>query len=382
VGASFKVSGYVRYNGERLSGVPVSIYVDGSYTSGATTDSNGYYSRNIYISTIGQHTLRASALGVYAERVITITYTPAPSSISVYAPSGVYTGDPFTIYGYVKDQYGNPYYSGPVTVTVAGQTHTTYGNSSTGYYSVGASISTAGTYTIRASAGSVSASRSIQVVAPEPTPPYVNSVTISAPGSAAAGQSFTIQGTVKDQYGDGMSGVAVSLYRDGTSLGTATTGSGGSYSKQASIAAAGTYTLKAVADSKQATRSITVTAALDATLVASPTSGAAPLAVTFTMGAGGGALPYTWSLDPGDGSAPYTGSRTTEGSWAKAHTYARAGTFTATLTVTDAAGAAAADRRTVAWPGAEAQPTGAGSLAAAAAPIIAGAALLATARKP
>jgi len=149
-----------------------------------------------------------------------------------------------------------------------------------------------------------------------------------------------------------------------------------------SIAVAGTYTLKAVAGSRQATRSITVTATLTATLAASPTSGAAPLTVTFTMGADGGALPYTWSLSPGDGSAPYTGSRSAEGTWTKAHTYTQTGIFIATLTVTDASGAAAADRRTVTGPSAEAPPTGARGLAAAAAPIVAGAALLAATRRP
>ena len=116
-------------------------------------------------------------------------------------------------------------------------------------------------------------------------------------------------------------------------------------------------------------------AQLTATLTAQPTSGPAPLPVDFTIGISAGAPPYAWSLDPGDGSEPYTGTRSTAGSIFLTHTYAQAGTFTATLTVTDASGAAAT-KQTVTRPGAEAQPTGARSLAAAAAPIIAGAALL------
>ena len=82
---------------------------------------------------------------------------------------------------------------------------------------------------------------------------------------------------------------------------------------------------------------------LSATLSASPSVGPVPLAVSFTIGIAGGVTPYTWALDYGDGSTP--GSGTVAGT--KLHTYTNVGTFTATLTVTDALGAATASRSKV-----------------------------------
>ena len=291
MGTSFSVYGYVRENGDKMVGVTVNIYVDGSFVTSTTTDSNGYYSRNIYISTLGSHTLKATSIGASASRSIYVTYTPR-----------------------------------------------------------------------------------------------VDSVTISAPSSVEAGQSFTVSGYVKDQYGYGYGGVTVKLYRNDSLFASVFTDSSGYYSKSTSISTAGTYTLKAVADSKQATRSITVTAPppppppppeLAATLSASPASGLAPLAVTFTIGISGGVSPYTWSLDPGDGSTPYTGSRSAAGSFTKAHTYTRAGTFTATLTVTDALGATARNKAT-ATPGAVSPQASAIGIAA---PLIAGAILVKAAHR-
>jgi len=69
------------------------------------------------------------------------------------------------------------------------------------------------------------------------------------------------------------------------------------------------------------------TTALSATASASPTSGTAPLAVTFTGGAAGGTSPYTYSWAFGDSTTSTTQS--------PSHTYSAAGTYTATLTVTD-----------------------------------------------
>jgi len=88
------------------------------------------------------------------------------------------------------------------------------------------------------------------------------------------------------------------------------------------------------------TWSIQIAAQLAATLSASPTSGKIPLPVTFTIGVSGGYTPYSWTLAYGDGTASDSG--TVAGT--KAHTYAKVGTWTATLTVTDALGATAIGR--------------------------------------
>jgi subtilase family serine protease len=69
------------------------------------------------------------------------------------------------------------------------------------------------------------------------------------------------------------------------------------------------------------------TTTLAASASATPTSGTAPLAVTFTGGATGGTSPYTWSWAFGDGS--------TSTSQSPSHTYSTAGTYTAKLTATD-----------------------------------------------
>jgi subtilase family serine protease len=100
---------------------------------------------------------------------------------------------------------------------------------------------------------------------------------------------------------------------------------------------AGTYTATlTVTDSKSntATSSVTITASAAASLsakaTASPTSGTAPLAVTFTGAASGGTSPYTYRWVFGDGSAAST-------TQSPSHTYSAAGTYTATLTVNDSA---------------------------------------------
>ncbi len=68
---------------------------------------------------------------------------------------------------------------------------------------------------------------------------------------------------------------------------------------------------------------------LSATASATPTTGNAPLATTFTGSATGGTAPYTYSWNFGDGS--------TSTAQDPSHTYQTAGTYTATLTVTDSA---------------------------------------------
>jgi PKD repeat protein len=69
------------------------------------------------------------------------------------------------------------------------------------------------------------------------------------------------------------------------------------------------------------------TTPLTAMASAQPTTGNAPLGVTFTGSATGGTAPYSFSWNFGDG--------TTSTAQSPSHTYSTAGTFNATLTVTD-----------------------------------------------
>jgi PKD repeat protein len=78
---------------------------------------------------------------------------------------------------------------------------------------------------------------------------------------------------------------------------------------------------------------------LSASSSASPTTGNAPLNVSFTGSAQGGTAPYSYSWSFGDGS--------TSTSQNPSHTYSAAGTYTATLTVTDSSSPAKTATSTV-----------------------------------
>src|SRR6478672_4851907 len=99
--------------------------------------------------------------------------------------------------------------------------------------------------------------------------------------------------------------------------------------------AAGTFTATLVASnangSTSASRTITVSSAPvapTASFTASPTSGTAPLNVQFTDTSTG--APTSWAWDFGDGASATTAS--------PAHTYTTAGSYTVSLTATNAAG--------------------------------------------
>jgi len=82
---------------------------------------------------------------------------------------------------------------------------------------------------------------------------------------------------------------------------------------------------------------------LEAKLTATPTSGPAPLSVTFSAAGSTGAI-VSFTLDFGDGSTPYSGTDLTV---SISHTYNNPGTYTATLTVFDAQGRRDTDSVTI-----------------------------------
>lgn len=111
------------------------------------------------------------------------------------------------------------------------------------------------------------------------------------------------------------------------------------------FSSAGTYQVTlTVVDSASATAtanvSISVTSPpFQAAATANPSSGAAPLEVAFTGSASGGTPPYTWIWSFGDGGAAAAQS--------PGHTYTSAGTYQATLVVTDSASRTATANVTV-----------------------------------
>jgi PKD repeat protein len=119
-----------------------------------------------------------------------------------------------------------------------------------------------------------------------------------------------------------------------------TFGDGGSSGQQTpshAYLAPGTYNATlTVTDSQSntATYSVTITVSqpqqtLSAFASASPTSGTAPLNVTFTGSASGRSPPYSYSWSFGDNSSSILQN--------PSHTYENAGSYSATLTVTDSA---------------------------------------------
>lgn len=104
----------------------------------------------------------------------------------------------------------------------------------------------------------------------------------------------------------------------------------------------GSYTVTLTVNDSNTGRSsassafLTVTAPLQATASASPTSGDVPLSVTFASSAWGGTAPYTYTWRFGDGAASSSSAPN------PSHTYAASGTFTATLWVNDSAGSSVA----------------------------------------
>jgi len=200
----------------------------------------------------------------------------------------------------------------------------------------------AGTYTakltVTTSSGS-SSTATVSVIATEPavasTPPTAVISSSSAAGPAPLSVSF-------DATGSSASGSAtITGYSWSFGDGTSATGASATHS----FTSAGTYsTVLTVTDSNGLTSSastpVVVTAAAEnvapkAVISATPTSGSAPLTVTFDGSASsdsdGSIASYTWQF--GDGSS---GSGKTV-----SHTYTTEASFTATLQVTDNLGATA-----------------------------------------
>ena len=121
-----------------------------------------------------------------------------------------------------------------------------------------------------------------------------------------------------------------------------------------SYSAAGTYTATLTvtdaaspAHTATSTQTITVsnsTSPLSAAASGNPTSGQIPLTTNFTGSAGGGTPPYSYSWNFGDSGS----SSNTSTAQNPSHTYNNAGSYTATLTVSDSASPAHTATSTVA----------------------------------
>jgi PKD repeat protein len=159
------------------------------------------------------------------------------------------------------------------------------------------------------------------------TPPCVLSCTATVPGTGTVSAPVSFTAT------------ATTTHCPGSPTFAWTFGDGGSSSQQNpahAYSAAGTYTwgLTVSVNGEVCTQGGTIVISstpppLQASSSSDKTSGTAPLAVAFTGAATGGTPPYGYSWTFGDGG--------TSAQQSPSHTYTQAGSFTAVLSVSDAA---------------------------------------------
>ncbi|MDA8192733.1 MAG: Ig-like domain-containing protein [Thermaerobacter sp.] len=197
VGSALTVSGLVTSNGTPMADVPVAVAVGSQTSTTVSTNAQGQYSATLTPTQAGSATVTVTAGP--ATNQATVTIQPlAPASITLNVPASVTVGQEFAIAGTVLATNGQPVANGThVTVSssdatdIPTQTVTTVGGQFT--VSVPSGITTLGTVTVAATAGSVTQSAPITV---QPGPP--ESVTLAlSPSSGPAGHAWTFSGTVE-----------------------------------------------------------------------------------------------------------------------------------------------------------------------------------------
>ena len=188
--------------------------------------------------------------------------------------------------------------------------------------SVAKTYSTTGTYTVKLTVGNTggttTATKTISVTAPTAAPPVASFSATPTSGTAPLLVTLTdtSTGTITGRAWD---------------LGDGTTSTAQSVAK--TYNAAGSYTVKLTVTnaggSSTTTKTISATASAPvANFTASPSSGIAPLPVTFSNSSAGTVVSYSWNF----------GDNTSSTAQNPSHTYANAGTYTVTLTATGASG--------------------------------------------
>jgi len=242
VGATTTLQATVKdQNGNAMSGQTVTWSTDNA--SAATVNSAGVVSG----VAAGTANITATSSGKSGSASITVSAAPpVVTTVSVAPPSAsVVAGSTVTLQATVKDQYGN---------AMTGQT-VAWSTNNPGAATVSSSgvVSgvAAGSATVTATSGGKSGTSAITVTA---APPAVTTVSVSPPSaSIVVGTTVTLQATVKDQYGNTMSGQTVNWSSNNTA--SATVNSSGVVTG----VAAGSATITAAVSGKTGTSSITVT---------------------------------------------------------------------------------------------------------------------------
>ena len=196
------------------------------------------------------------------ERAIDGITQPSITSVTISAPSSRERNVSFTVSGTVKDQFGVGVGGASVALFDNGSQFATVSTNSSGGYSRSTSIGSTGIHELAARSGGVYAWTDITITAPdEPEDPIISNITISAPSSHVEDSPFTVSGRVTDQFGDGVGGITVAIYVNGTHVSNDTPDSQGYYSLNLIISSPGIHTLMAFAGTKSASRNITITEA-------------------------------------------------------------------------------------------------------------------------
>ena len=197
---------------------------------------------------------------------------PVVTTVTVSPPSAsVVVGATTTLQATVKDQNGN---------AMSGQTVTWSTDNASAATVNSAGVVTgvaAGTANITATSSGKSGSATITVSA---APPVVTTVAVSPPSaSVVAGSTVTLQATVKDQYGNAMSGQSVTWSTNNSAAATV------SQSGVVTGVAAGSATITATSSTKSGSSAITVTAAAPVvtTVTVAPPSASIVAGTTVTL---------------------------------------------------------------------------------------------------
>ena len=268
----------------------------------------------------------------------TITVTSADNSPVVTAPAtaSVAENSPLTVSITAVDPEGDAITSLTATGLPPGATFTAGAGDTTGTLTWTPGYTQAGSYTVTFTASNAmsgSASTAITVTNVDRAP------VVSAPGTVTgkAAAAMVVNVTASDPDSDAIASLTASGLPAGATFTAGPGNTTGTLNWTPASGQTGSYTVTfsaANALSGLAATAITVTVANKlpvASLVVTPSTGNAPLAVTANASASSdsdGTI-ASYRFDFGDGSAPVT-----QGTATTTHTYA-AGSWTATLTVTD-----------------------------------------------
>lgn len=230
----------------------VSITIDGIDAGSASTDANGAFAASASASLDpGTYTLTAASGSVSASTSLTVNPDPEPASIEV-APTSL-TVSELEADGVSVSGVNFPP-SSTVAIDIGGTDAGQASTDTSGAFSTTVTASVdAGSHTVTASSGSISASESISVTE-DPAEPEITVTPEALTAAELSDGGLTVEGV------DFPSNSDVTLTVDGATIGATTSDNSGAFSTDvAATLAPGSYTVTATSGSATASGSFTVT---------------------------------------------------------------------------------------------------------------------------